>query len=235
MSNRTASIMNNCTNIMHKIGSQPCLLCGARARGSILCPGCQDDLPRLPASRCPICALPTLEGLTCGRCLAHPPAFDETRAVFAYTAPVDQVIHELKYSGTLPVARFLGLVMAQALAQSPRPDLLVPMPLHPNRLRERGFNQAAELAKHLARELDIPLALPACVRTRDVGPQAALSLADRHANVRGIFRCNAPLAGQQVALVDDVMTTGASLDALARAAKAAGAGKVMAWVAARTL
>ncbi len=141
-------------------------------------------------------------------------------------------MHALKYGGRAAYAE----IFAAALAPLPglRPDGLVPLPLAPRRQRERGFNQAGEIARHLGRRLGVPVWW-ALARTRDTTPQAALPWDARAANVRGAFATTRALAGLRIAIVDDVMTTGATLDAAARAARAAGAMVVEAWVGARTL
>lgn len=217
---------------------QPCLLCGADVAGSDiqaapLCPGCLADLPRLAAPRCPICALPTALGETCGGCLKHPPAFATTRAVYRYAYPLDALLQHYKYGQGLHLAHFLAEQLADQIDS--RPDLVIPMPLHPKRLQERGYNQAGEIAKRLTRRLDLPLSLTACTRAKDAPPQASLPLKARRKNIRGAFDCHADLSGKRIALVDDVMTTGASLNELAKTVKQAGATEVQAWVVARTL
>jgi len=217
--------------------TQPCLLCGARCGGGAgqLCSGCVADLPRLPAVHCPICAEPTVDGAICGRCLKTPPAFACTRAALVYAWPADGLIQRLKYGRELAIAPALAELMASAVMDFSRPDALVPMPLHPQRMRERGFNQAVEIARPLARKIGMPLWLDAAKRLRDTPAQAGLAHDARLQNMRGAFVCDARVAGRRIALIDDVMTTGASLDALARAALAAGAVTVEAWVVARTL
>lgn len=212
---------------------QPCLLCGADVTGTPLCPGCLADLPRLPPTRCPTCALPTPLGEVCGGCLKHPPAFDSTRAVYQYAYPLDALLQHYKYGQGLHLAGFLAEQLGHEIAD--RPDLVIPMPLHPKRLKERGYNQAGEIAKRLARRFDLPLALSACTRAKDAPPQASLPLKDRRKNIRGAFECKVDLSGKRIALVDDVMTTGASLSELAKMVKKAGAVEVRAWVVARTL
>lgn len=235
MSNRASHWLDICLDFGRRLGSQPCLLCGAASTRGLLCSGCLGDLPILPEARCPRCALPTPNGELCGACLRHPPGFEHAEAVFRYAHPAASLIQALKYRGELSVARFLGERLAQRLDGQPRPDLIIPMPLHPNRLRERGFNQAAEIAKHLASLLAIPLLPGAVKRTRDSAPQASLPLRARIKNMRGTFACEHDLSRMRIALVDDVMTSGASLDELARAVGRAGAVEVSAWVAARTL
>lgn len=214
--------------------AQPCLLCLARSRSGLLCPGCAADLPRLDADGCPQCGLPGTGGRTCGPCLIRPPAFAAARAVYRFDFPVDVLVHQLKYHGELAVAAWLAERMAEVTTGSAQPDLLIPMPLHPRRLRERGFNQSALLAGHLGRRLGTPVEMGACRRLRDTPPQVGLSLTQRRRNLRGAFACDADLAGQRVVLVDDVLTSGASLNELARAVRRAGAAQVEAWVAART-
>lgn len=230
MSNAMTDILNKCLNF-----AQPCLFCGARSLAGLACPDCAATLPRLPAERCPHCALPTLGGALCGACLKRPPTFDRSHAVFSYRFPADVAIQRLKYHGELAIARWLADEMAAGLGAGDRPQLLVPMPLHPRRLSERGFNQAALLAQHLGQRLHIPQAVTVCRRVRDTPPQVALPLAERRRNIRGAFSCDSRLAGLRIALVDDVMTSGASLDELAKAAKRAGARAVEAWVIARTV
>ena len=171
----------------------------------------------------------------CGACLKHPPAFDRTHAALAYAFPLDRMIPRLKYHGRLALAPVLGACLAEAAAQASRPDRLIPMPLHPARIRERGFNHATEIAQTVASQLGLPLDLDSCRRTRDTPPQRGLKHDARRRNVRGAFVCSNDVEGQRIALVDDVMTTGTSLDELAATLKRAGAREVSCWVVARTL
>jgi ComF family protein len=183
---------------------------------------------------CTVCAVPLPGGTTCGHCLSHPPAFSHTLSAFHYAFPIDALIHACKYGGNLVLFDLLAEPLAtRALAQR-LPDLLVPMPLHPHRIRERGFNQAREIAAVLSRRLKVPLAAQGCHRIRNTPPQAALKLKERAANLRDAFECDASLRGKRIALIDDVMTSGASLNALALAARRQGAEEVEAWVVART-
>jgi ComF family protein len=164
-----------------------------------------------------------------------PPAFDRTRAALTYAFPIDQMIPRLKYHGQLAIAPVLGACLAEALEHAPRPDRLIAMPLHAKRIRERGFNHATEIARTVARQLGLPLDLDSCRRTRDTPPQMGLKLDARRRNVRGAFTCPDNVQGQRIALIDDVMTTGTSLDELAATLKQAGAREVSCWVVARTL
>lgn len=213
--------------------AQPCALCGALSRDGIWCKDCNDDLPHFGSAHCLVCALPAPEGGICGQCLRHPPAFDHTVAAFAYAFPIDKLVQALKFSENLTLALQLADALAQRIDELP--DAIIAMPLHPQRLRERGFNQSALLAQHLARFLDIPLLPDACTRIRNTAPQSTLPWKERDKNMRKAFSCNVPLQGKHIAVVDDVMTTGASIGALAHAIRHAGASRISAWVVARTL
>jgi len=211
------------------------MLCAAPAQQHMLCIDCERDLPWRSGHRCPVCAVSTGTTSICGPCLKNPRAFDATHALLDYRFPVNAVLQRYKYSGLLAVSELMGQLLARDLQAASRPELLIPMPLHPTRLQERGFNQATEIARVVAKALDIPLSTRLCSRTRPTQPQTGLPLKERKRNMRGVFACSQNLAGKHVALLDDVMTTGASLDALARAVKDAGAARVDCWVIARTL
>jgi ComF family protein len=211
-----------------------CQLCRARVTDSIgICPGCRTSLPRIEQA-CPRCGAAYHGHGPCGRCQRRAPAFDATWSAFAYATPVAQLIHGVKYNGRLDFARLLGLLLAEAVGRTGAtlPDLIVPVPLHPARLRQRGYNQALEIARPLGRELDIALAPRAARRLRPTPPQTELAPVARRRNVHGAFAANA-VGGTHVAIVDDVMTTGSTVDALARALRRAGADQVQVWVVAR--
>jgi len=211
-----------------------CLLCGATSGTGHLCGACQADLPWHSQPQCPRCALPTPDGQVCGACLKHPPAFERTCAALAYAFPLDRLIPRLKYNGQLAIAPALGECLAQVAASSPRPDCLIAMPLHAKRIRERGFNHATEIAREVAKQLGLPLDTTSCRRLRDTPPQMGLKHDARRRNVRGAFSCSDEVRGLHIAIVDDVMTTGTSLDELAKTLKQAGALEVETWVVART-
>jgi len=208
-----------------------CFLCRGAARG-ILCPACDADLPRLAGTLCPRCALPSPGAAVCGRCLADAPHYDATVAALAYRFPADTLVHALKFRSQLALAPLMGDLLIEAIRE--RIDLVVPVPLSRERLRERGYNQAAEIARHVARERRARLELTIVIRERDTRAQADLPWSDRARNVRGAFRCERSLDGAAIAVVDDVMTTGATLDELAATLKRAGAARVVNWVVART-
>jgi ComF family protein len=212
---------------------QDCLLCGAASRDSLLCADCRAELPILPSPRCPVCASPAPDGNICGNCLKSAPAYDATIAVWRYAFPVDRLVQALKFEHRLALAGFFAAAMqAGAL---PAADLLIPVPLSSARLRERGFNQAAEIARPLARALGVPLNPDICRRTTETLPQTSLPWKERRRNVKNAFECSIDLTGKAIAVIDDVMTTGATLDELARTLKRHGAASVTNWVVARAL
>ena len=180
---------------------------------------------------CPRCALESPRGAVCGRCLAEPPQYDATVAALAYAFPADVLIHALKFRGELALAPLLAEVFSQRIDQTEKVDLIVPVPLSARRLRERGYNQSAEIARRLRSRA--PLELFLCERSRDSAAQTDLPWSERQRNVRGAFRCARGVSGT-VAVVDDVMTTGATLNEVALVLKRAGAGRVVNWVVART-
>jgi ComF family protein len=211
-----------------------CFLCRGPAR-DILCADCGLELPRLAPKRCPRCALASPGNAVCGRCLVEAPRYDATVAALAYQFPADALIHALKFRGELALAPFLSHLLLPGVDRRIAVHLVIPVPLAGKRLRERGYNQALELARPLAAALDAPLDFGACERTRESPPQSDLPWAERARNVRGAFRCTRALHGASVAVVDDVMTTGATLDEIAGVLKAAGATRVVNYVVARTL
>ena len=214
--------------------AQDCLLCGQTSGSEILCHACRDDLPRLPPECCPSCALPTPAGETCGRCLSRPPHYDRTLALFNYGFPADKLIQAFKYAHRLALAPYFGRLLAEH-AHNAGADLIVPLPLHPQRLRQRGFNQALELARPVAKALRLPIDTGICQRIRHTPTQAALPWRERESNIRGAFHCNGDLSGKRILLVDDVMTTGASLNECAQTLKRHGATDVTLLVVARAL
>jgi ComF family protein len=212
-----------------------CLLCGAASGDAIACAACRRELPALGAA-CPRCALPSIGAAVCGDCFVRPPPLDFAVAAFRYAFPVDRMIQALKYRGTLAMADGLADALAIAVRRAgiARVDALVALPLAAARQRARGFNQAGEIARPLAAALAVRLD-GGLARVRATPPQASLAWRERAQNVRGAFAAEHPFSGARVAIVDDVMTTGATLHAAARALRAAGAREVGAFVVARAL
>lgn len=214
-----------------------CLACGETGSdGHDLCRPCRAALPWNHAA-CLRCALPLPVGdghAICGRCLRRPPPLELVRTACLYAAPLDRWLPRFKFHHDLAAGRLLSQLMAEACADAPRPQALVPIPLHRARLRSRGYDQALELAKPLACALELPLQPRLLQRVRATTPQSELSAAARRRNLRAAFVVAADAAlPAHVALVDDVMTTGATLHAAARALRRAGIARVDAWVCAR--
>jgi ComF family protein len=229
----------------HVLCPPRCLVCrepGAAQRD--LCRDCMGALP-WNQSACGRCAIPLPAmasghedadggGAVCGACLQRPPPLDAVHAAFVYAFPLDRLLPRFKFHRDLAAGRLLAQGMADAFRELPPPDALVPVPLHRARLRTRGYDQALELAKPLAQTLGIPLHERALSRIRHTSAQSELDARGRRRNVRGAFAVDARAAlPAHVVLVDDVMTTGATLHAAAVALRRAGVARVDAWVCAR--
>jgi ComF family protein len=217
-----------------------CALCG-QACGDVVCAGCQAAYVLGRAGRCGRCANPLASSAhgICAGCLREPPAFDATVAAVDYAPPLDQLVLGLKFGARLPFAPWCARMLRDAALATeglPLPDLLCPVPLGPARLVERGFNQAQEIARPLAAALGVALHPRLAARIVDTPAQSGVAPDARALNVRGAFVVLEPelVAGRHVGLVDDVMTSGHTLAALASACKQAGAARVTNFVFART-
>lgn len=217
-----------------------CVLCGSKASTDSptrksLCVPCHAALPSLGPA-CPCCAHPTPGGQVCGECLKHPPHFDTTLASHPYRYPLDRVLQRYKYQPDLHVLGMLqGRLAELAIADEPEVDIVIAVPSTPGHLRTRGFNPALELARPIAAALNKPLRLDVCQRPVDAPAQASLPWKLRRSNLKNAFTCSADLSGLHVLVVDDVMTTGATLDALAHKLKRHGAARVSNVVVARAV
>lgn len=218
--------------------TQPCLLCKNLEGGELgVCADCYHDLPWHTAPHCLQCALIS-GGKICGQCLTSTPNFDRTHALFTYDFPANALLQHFKYQQAHHLAHTFGHLFARHLEScqaAKNIDVIFPMPMHPIRLKERGFNQALEIARILAKNLQLPLDFESSYRKKYTPPQATLPLKDRIKNMQDVFACDKSLHGLNIAIVDDVMTSGASLNALAKTLKKAGANTVECWVIARTL
>ncbi|HSQ69813.1 MAG TPA: ComF family protein [Steroidobacteraceae bacterium] len=216
-----------------------CLLCGLPGQRPCLdlCPACESGLQPLPQPACRHCALPlgpARTSLVCETCERASPPFERCIASFRYSFPVDAMVQDLKYRGRLPLARVLGELLARSVqAQHLRGGLdgLLPVPLHPLRHADRGFNQSAEIARWCARRLGLPLELSAARRIRPTAPQALLSRTDRRGNLRQAFSVDPRVKGRRLAIVDDVVTSGSTVRELSSVLLAAGAAVVVCCVA----
>ncbi|GGO88927.1 phosphoribosyltransferase [Marinobacterium nitratireducens] len=215
--------------------NQHCFLCRLQsAQRAGLCSGCLRDLPRI-APACRRCALPLtgVESLVCGRCLKKPPPFERCITAFAYAFPINQLLPRIKYDSRPENLGWLADAMALELGEAPRPEILVPVPLAPARLRRRGYNQAELLARRLGRRLDIAVDRQSLGKPRDTPHQMTLAGAERRRNLKGAFCWNGP-AYRHLALVDDVMTTGTTVSEIANLLLRQGVARIDVWVLART-
>ena len=213
-----------------------CTLCGDVCGTAMdLCEPCRADLPGHSRQRCHGCGMALPVSGLCGRCLKNPPPYQGVVCLFDYAPPVDGLITGLKYHGKLGHARVLGQLLTQRLRAGdvPLPEVILPVPLHGRRLCERGFNQAVEIARPVARALRLPLELRACRRHRMTSPQSTLPAAQRRTNVHNAFVVTRPVRWRRVAIVDDVMTTGHTVAALARCLRRHGVEDIQVWVCAR--
>ena len=210
-----------------------CAGCGRS--GSLFCGACLPQVEWLRGPLCPRCGEPLGLGGLCPRRRRHPVALDGLRSAAWHTGPLRKAIHRFKYSGVRALEGPLGALLLAAWRREPLPaELLVPVPLYAQRLRERGYNQAAILATRLGRGVGLPCDARSLRRTRHTAPQVGLRADERQQNVQGAFSYTGPpLLGKAVCLVDDICTTGATLEACAVALKAAGARSVWALTLAR--
>jgi ComF family protein len=222
--------------------NQLCLLCGEASDTQLpICTPCESELPWL-GDACQICALPLpINGLTCGQCLKVPPAFTQVVAPWTYGFPIDSLITRFKHSANWPYGHLLAELLVQSLhfrfsEDLPRPCALIPVPLSRKRLRRRGFNQAAMLARWLSDNLEIACDEQLVIRTQDTSAQQDLNAKARQHNLRRAFALHpqATIRGRHLALVDDVLTTGATARTLARLLMDAGASRVDVYCLART-
>lgn len=217
-----------------------CQLCGqATAHGAPVCAPCQHDLPANPHA-CVGCAMPLPEGSPvnglCGHCLNQPPLASATFAPYLYRAPMSQLIQRYKFNGKMALAPLFGQQLADALLRWPGyqpPDCLVAVPLHPSRLRQRGFNQSLEISRLLSQQLAIPCLSQHCQRIRATATQSELNQHQRRQNMRAAFKADTIFTGRDIAIVDDVITTGETTNAVTRCLLAAGAHRVQIWAIAR--
>lgn len=224
-------------SLLHRLFPATCLLCLDPGQPPTLdlCRGCEDDLPRnIPA--CPACTMPVaMAGDTCGDCRRRRRVFDAAFVPYRYEFPLVELIHRFKYGGQIAIGRIFGTLLARRLAEQgpPRVEAIVPVPLHPARESKRGYNQAREIAAFAGELLRLPVHDRLARRILETEEQAALPAIARRANVSGAFEVRASSLPPRVAIVDDVLTTGATAEALALALKRAGCRHVEVWAIAR--
>ncbi len=216
-----------------------CILChDATNRDIALCKVCEKALPWNNRC-CKRCALPieqTEQAPYCGQCLTHPPPFSSTIALFKYQHPIDQFITQLKFSKKLIYAKLLAKLFGEYINQHQiaKPDCIIPVPLHPRRLRERGFNQALEIARPLAKLLKITLNFTSYQRQRHTKAQSTLSAKKRLNNLKNAFIASKPVHAKHIAIIDDVMTTGQTVTELSKIISQTCEAKIDIWCCARS-
>ncbi|MCJ7556316.1 MAG: ComF family protein [Gammaproteobacteria bacterium] len=217
-------------------GTARCYLCGGRSAG-LLCEICREQLPG-PRSACLCCGrrLPRTAA-ACGACVKHRLPYDLLWSPMDYRFPVDRLILALKFKGDLVAGRVLATLLLPGpdCGSLPRPRAILPMPLHPRRQRARGFNQCSEIARHLGKELALPVLEGYLERWRNDPPQSGLDALQRRRNVRGAYRLRAGMSRlpPSVLLLDDVVTTGSTVHAAATVLKQGGVKRVEVWAVAR--
>ncbi|HBE92734.1 MAG TPA: ComF family protein [Gammaproteobacteria bacterium] len=217
-----------------------CMLCG-KLTGiqQDLCPACRSRL-LLNDHHCRSCAQPLpssiADGSLCGRCQKKPPCFDNCFAPFRYQDDLTSLHHSFKFHHKLAAGRLMADLMCEQLAIPSRkfPQLLIPVPLHAKRLRERGFNQAQELTRILSSRLSIDVDSHSLCRTRDTTAQSSLPKKERQKNIRNAFALSAKIDSSHVAIIDDVMTTGLTVNEISKTLRRSGVSEIEIWVFART-
>jgi ComF family protein len=210
-----------------------CLACGADTQQQALCVDCQQDL-KFNLHSCRQCAEPLTESnahALCGKCLKQPPEFDLVLSPYLYQAPIDKLVTRFKFHADHNAGQTLARLLAKYLQENmqQRPDCLVPVPLHRARLFQRGFNQAQEISRVLAWQFDLPIENNFCQRQRKTSSQSGLNEKQRRRNIRGAFRVTKKIPYKHVAIVDDVMTTGNTVNELARVLRKAGVETIQVW------
>lgn len=226
-----------------------CGLCQLPSFQSYLCKACYQDLPWIqnPCITCatelnrPLYSQPSIDenkDIQCGTCLQTPPPYDTCVALFNYQSPVSQLILAMKFHRKLAYARLLAEILAEKgnkhYNNRPKPDLIIPMPLHSNRLKKRGYNQALELAKPLAKKLNVPFSNELCSRIVDTQTQSSMIASNRQHNVKQAFAVHTSLKDKYILIIDDVITTGSTVSALSQQLKLAHAKTIDVWCCAKT-
>lgn len=214
-----------------------CALCRVRTEGSALCTVCLEELPWKKGG-CVCCGRDLVSAEHCGQCIQTPPPYHHTICIFHYQTPIDHFVLSLKFAEKLIYAKLLGDLMAveikQRYAEKNKPEWIIPVPLHPTRLKERGYNQAVEIARSVSRALQIPIQKHCCTRVLPTLPQASTTADERRKNMKQAFAVDPTFSAKHVAIVDDVLTTGSTVTELAMVLKKAGVGRIDVWCCART-
>lgn len=231
-----AVLTHRLTELYSKLLPIPCFLCGEFSDHDALCQNCIAELPWL-GPHCKRCALPLNQNGICGQCLQHPPPQHRGLALFRYETPMNHCIAAFKFHQQLVFTRLFARLMASKIQQEQQalPEVILPIPLHPKRLRQRGYNQSAQLADTLASLLTIPVDKTGLIRQRNTPPQTGMSGKQRKRNLKQAFSISRPLPYRHVALVDDVYTTGHTVAEASRCLQQNGVETVEVWTIARAI
>jgi len=225
-----------CQTLTHIFLPNYCLLCKLTPSDCGLCEACTASLPWQQHS-CPCCAAPMLEDILCGQCLQHEHSYDQIIVPFRYEHAMRYFINQFKFHERLIVARLLSILLTQHLKTRHDfivPDLLLPVPLHKTRIRKRGFNQALELAKPLSKVLHIPVHHTLLYKKQASMAQSLLDFKARQKNIKKLFGLKHAVMGKHIGIVDDVVTTGSTVNEIAKLLKQNGAMRVSVFAIART-
>ena len=219
--------------LYNKLLPVPCFLCGVETADGPLCADCMADLPEI-SHQCPLCAIPLQSDTICGDCLKKPPPQQKSISLFTYQEPVDRCISAFKYHRHLGFASLFADLLAKKVQHDYPLATLVPVPLHPIKIRFRGFNQSQEIAKRLSHHLSLPLNPHCLVRSRNTPAQSQLTAKARRQNIRNAFSCNGP-SPDSVILIDDVLTSGCTVREAAATLQKAGCQRIEVWTIARAI
>lgn len=211
-----------------------CLICSTPTTTQHrLCEACKQQLPWI-TNHCQICGLPQVESGICGQCLANRPRFTSCRALFRYQEPIDKLITQLKFNNQLHIAKLFASLLVETFDTSkPTPELLIPVPLHRKRQRQRGFNQALEIARPVSKALQIPIDIHSCIRVKSTQAQSELPAKKRRYNIKNAFQICHDIGAKHVAIIDDVVTTGSTVNELSKNLKQRGVKCIEIWCLAR--
>lgn len=223
--------------ITHTLFQPTCLLCDSHCiNQQYICDDCFSTLP-INTHYCKRCGLPLSDSTICNACVISPPPLDNTLTLFDYQTPIPELIWKLKYNGDLKIARWFGNcwidMIKKHYAENTLPQLIMPVPLHHQRLKERGFNQALEIAKPIGQHFNIPIDTHTCIRLKNTVAQSTLTAKKRRSNVTHAFALSYRPHVNHIAILDDVMTTGSTVSAIATLLKMAGVQQIDVWCCAR--
>ncbi|KKN07417.1 hypothetical protein LCGC14_1067080 [marine sediment metagenome] len=230
------SLTQQISRLYSKVFPIPCLLCGLPTEKEALCDGCINDLPTLQHA-CHLCSTPLSKGQICGRCLISPPIQQQSLSLFIYDSNVKRCISAFKYHQQIHLAKIFAtlFIKQHKLDSTTLPDCIIPIPLHPKRLAERGYNQSALFCQQLSQQLHIATHSNYLTRIKNTSSQASLNAKQRRKNMRDAFEVSCEGLPEHVALVDDVMTSGATCSAAANELKKSGVKHIEVWTIARAI